>query len=92
MTTTPDNPASPADGRRKREWLVIENSSKRSPFFDGDPIKGFIPRDIVENELGIKLKPDGQCTWFTLEDGARMRAHPEWREGSDPEFAELANV
>lgn len=61
-----------------REWLVIEKSWQRSLFFDGDPIMGYIPRDVVEGELGIKIE-DGRCKWFTREDGERMRAHPEWR-------------
>lgn len=63
-----------------REWLVIENSGKHSPWFDGQPVMGYIPRDIVEGELGIKVEPDGRCTFFTAKQGEAMRAHPAWRE------------
>jgi hypothetical protein len=72
-----------------REWLVIENSWKRAVFRpDGaeNPI-GYIPRDVAEPLLGRKLDDD-RCTWFTREEGDKMRAHPEWRD-TEPPGAEL---
>ncbi len=59
-----------------REWYVIENSRNGS-VFGTDEIFGYIPRDVVENDLGIPHK-DG-CQWFTREQSDAMRAHPEWR-------------
>lgn len=65
-----------------REWLVIEDSGKNMVFASEEARtrKGYIPRDVVEGELGIRIEPDGRCTWFTREDGERMRAHHEWRD------------
>lgn len=65
-----------------REWLVIENSMKHSPFAeDADrQRKGYIPRDVVEGELGIKIEEDGRYQWFTAAQSLAMRAHPEWRD------------
>jgi hypothetical protein len=72
-----------------REWLVIESSYKNCVFApDGAYNSGYIPRDIVENELGIRVEPDGRNTWFTREDCERMRAHPEWRD-TMPEWSPL---
>lgn len=65
-----------------REWLVIEDSRNRSPFYFDDPITGYIPRDVMENELGIKIKDGWQ--WFTIEERDRMMAHPEWRTTLPP--------
>ena len=66
----------------QREWLVIEHSASRSVFASDEmrlnPVMGYIPRDVVEDELGIEIE-DGRCKWFRSEDGERMRAHPEWR-------------
>lgn len=62
-----------------REWLVIDNWSNHAVFGDHDGSKGYIPRDVVEGELGIKLLPDGGWTYFSRDDSARMHAHPEWR-------------
>ncbi|KKM81844.1 hypothetical protein LCGC14_1325640 [marine sediment metagenome] len=59
-----------------REWYVIENSRNRT-VFGTDEIKGYIPRDVVENELGISHKEG--CQWFTREQSEAMRAHLEWR-------------
>jgi len=59
-----------------REWYVIENSRNRTVFSGPDEIFGYIPRDVVENELGI---PHRKCMWFTREQSKAMRAHPEWR-------------
>lgn len=68
-----------------REWLVIEDSRKHAVFAPDDSQKpmGYIPRDVVEPLLGRKIE-DGRCTWFTKEDGEKMRSHPEWRE-TEPE-------
>lgn len=65
-----------------REWLVIERTTKRAVFGDPDAPDGYIPRDVVEGELGIKIGEG--CTWFTREQSARMRAHPEWRDTPPP--------
>jgi hypothetical protein len=77
----------PADGlninatevrERMREWLVIEDSRKNAVFATTEMQhpKGYIPREAAEALLGRDL--GGPC-WFTAEDSARMRAHPEWR-------------
>lgn len=68
-----------------REWLVIEHSRKNSVFAsDGEknPM-GYIPRDVAEPLLGRVIE-DGRTTWFTKEDGEKMRAHPEWRDTEPP--------
>lgn len=60
-----------------REWLVIESSWKNAIF--GPEVKepsGYIPRDVAEPLLGRDL---GGTVWFTREESALMRAHPEWR-------------
>jgi hypothetical protein len=49
--------------------------------------KGYIPRDVVEGELGIKIGLPGWHTWFTSDECARMRAHPEWCDTEPPESA-----
>jgi hypothetical protein len=70
-----------------REWLVIECAWKHAVFADhenGKEHEGFIPRDVVEGELGIKIKGSGLTTWFSREDGLRMRAHPAWRTTAPP--------
>lgn len=64
-----------------REWLVIESAWKNCVFArEGGYGKGYIPRDVVEGELGIRVESDGRNTWFTREDSERMRAHPLWRD------------
>ena len=81
-----------------REWLVIENSTKNCVFASDDAKtpRGYIPRDVVEGELCIKVESGYRCTWFSREDGEKMRAHPEWRETEPPgkiPFMELgANI
>lgn len=70
-----------------REWLVIGKTAGRSVFATEEmrQSRGYIPRDVVEGELGIKVESEeGRCTWFRREDCERMRAHPEWRE-TEPE-------
>ncbi len=62
-----------------REWYVIESSRKHSVFGE-EEIRGYIPRDVVEDELGI---PHQKNIWFTREQSETMRAHPEWRD-DDP--------
>ena len=71
-----------------REWLVIENSWKKSVFAsDEDQIPiGYIPRDVAEKLLGRDL---GGTVWFTKEDSKRMRAHPEWRDTPPPRWTPL---
>lgn len=74
-----------------REWLVIESSWKHAVFADhetGKEHEGYIPRDVVEGELGIRIEEDGRTTWFSREDGERMRMHPEWRS-APPEWSPL---
>ena len=58
-----------------REWYVIENSRNHT-VFGTDEIHGYIPRDVVEHELGI---PHQKCMWFTREQSEAMRKHSEWR-------------
>jgi hypothetical protein len=75
-----------------REWLVIESSWKQAVFADdgtGKDHEGFIPRDSAERLLGRNLvEPDGRVTWFTKEEGEKMRTHPEWRK-TLPEWSPL---
>lgn len=62
---------------KPREWLVIEDSRKNSVFSPDDmQPTGYIPRDVAEELLARDL--GGTC-WFTPEDSAKMKAHPEWR-------------
>ena len=66
----------------RREWLIIESSMKNG-VFASDEIrqrKGYIPRDVAERLLGRDL---GTVTWFSKDESAAMRAHPEWRD-SEP--------
>jgi hypothetical protein len=58
-----------------REWLVIEASTNKVVFATMKP-PGYIPRDAAESVLGREL---GGVVWFTSEESAAMRAHPEWR-------------
>ena len=69
-----------------REWLVIESSYKNAVFAPDSAKEpsGYIPRDVVESDLGIRIEPDGRCTWFTREDGEKMRVHSEWRTTLPP--------
>lgn len=62
-----------------REWLVIESARKHAVFTDEPERsrKGYIPRDVVEGDLGIKIEPDGRHTWFSREQLDTMHAHPE---------------
>lgn len=62
-----------------REWLVIESAYKNAVFAtDGNRVpKGYIPRETAEKLLGRDL---GGTVWFTREESAKMREHPEWRE------------
>jgi hypothetical protein len=62
-----------------REWLVIEDSRKCGVFSpaEANMTKGYIPRDVAEALLGRSMEG---TQWFTKEDTAKMRAHPEWRD------------
>lgn len=66
-----------------REWLVIESSMKNAVFVSNEERerKDYIPRDVAEALLGRKLSGN---VWFTREDSATMRAHPEWRDTPPP--------
>lgn len=71
-----------------REWLVIEDSRKNS-IFAPDSTKqpmGYIPRDAAEQLLGRELVSD-RVTWFTKEEGKKMRGHPEWRNDEPPAWS-----
>ncbi len=72
MSETPDRPSG-------REWLVIESSRKFGVFstVDDQKARGFIPRDVAERLLGRDL---GGTVWFTREESAAMRAHPDWAD------------
>lgn len=61
-----------------REWLVIDDSRKHAVFADPEwkKSKGYIPRDVAEKLLD---RPLGGNVWFTREEAAAMRDHPEWR-------------
>lgn len=63
-----------------REWLVIEDSGKNAVFASAEARtrKAYIPRDVVEGELGIKIEPDGRATYFTPAQIFAMKAHREW--------------
>ncbi len=67
-----------ANPKPMREWLVIDDSRKASVFAppEAQLPKGFIPRDVAETILGRRM--DGN-QWFTAEESAMMKAHPEWR-------------
>jgi len=58
-----------------REWYVIEDHAGKG-VFGTEKIHGYIPRDVVENELGIPHQEG--ATFFTREQSEAMRAHPEW--------------
>jgi hypothetical protein len=65
-----------------REWLVIQDS-RANGIFVPDKIrerKNYIPRDVAEKLLGRDLSGN---QWFTREESALMRRHPEWRD-TDP--------
>lgn len=75
-----------------REWLVIESSYKNAVFTpeDSKMPRGYIPRDVAEKLLGKDL---GGMVWFTREESAKMREHPEWLETLPPQSAsEIAEV
>ena len=52
-------------------WDVIEKPS--GVFRDGG-ITGYIPRDVLTQELGIDMTR--KYTWFNREESAAIRAHP----------------
>lgn len=66
-----------------REWLVIESSMKHAVFVPDEVRnrKGYIPRDVAEPLLGRDLSG---LVWFTKDESALMRAHPEWRDDPPP--------
>ncbi len=61
----------------EREWCEIEDSMSGGVFFKRKRVRGYIPRDVLENELGIDMS--GRYTWFSREQSEVMHAHPEWR-------------
>jgi hypothetical protein len=66
-----------------REWLVIESSMKNAVFADAElrDRKGYIPREAAEALLGRDL---GGMVWFTKDESAAMRGHPEWSDTEPP--------
>ena len=62
-----------------REWLIIEDSRKNGVFAPegSDKPKGCIPRDVAEKLLGRSMEG---TVWFSREESALMRAHPEYQE------------
>ena len=68
-----------------REWLVIEDSRKGSIFAPEPTVKGYIPRDAAEVVIGCDL---GGTVWFTKEESAKLRGHPEWRD-TEPTWSPL---
>lgn len=71
-----------------KEWYVIEDSRNGTVFFGEDKIFGYIPRDVVNNELGI---PHEDHMWFTRKQSLAMRAHPEWTT-DNPEQRQHSSV
>lgn len=69
------------DTSLRREYWVIEDSAKRMVFStpEQQKPKGYIPRAIGEEIIGRKTKKD-ECVYFTKEQSAAMRAHPEFKE------------
>lgn len=67
-----------------REWLVIESSMKHGVFASDETRnrKGYIPRDEAEKLLGRDLGT--RTVWFSREESAALRAHPEWRDNEPP--------
>lgn len=70
-----------------REWLVIESAYQTTVFATPELRKprGYIPRDAAEDLLGRDL---GGMVWFTKEQSAKMRGHPEWTE-DEPKWSPL---
>jgi len=64
-----------------REWLVIETSQAHSIFAANNEPAGYIPRDAAETLLG---RPLSGTVWFTKDESAKMREHPEWRNTEPP--------
>jgi hypothetical protein len=71
-------------GANMREWLVIDNWDNHAVFGSHEGRYGYIPRDIVEGQLGIELRPEGKWTFFSREQSEAMRAHPLWRDTEPP--------
>jgi len=75
-----------------REWLVIESSAKNMVFASDEQRaqKGYIPRDEAEKLLGRSLGTG--TVWFTKDESAAMRSHPEWRDTEPPPSGVGRNV
>jgi hypothetical protein len=60
---------------------VIESSGKNAVFATDEMRnrKSYIPRDVAERAIGRAII-DGPTTWFTREEGEKMRACPEWSD------------
>lgn len=69
---------SAAEIRTPVEYLVIQPSVQR--YSDGEnKVSGYIPRQVVEEELGIALSRNERgelCHWFTAEQAASIKEHP----------------
>lgn len=64
-----------------QEYWVIEDSMKNGVFATDvqQKLKGYIPRKAGEKIIGCKTRK-GECVWFTKEQMAAMRLHPEWKD------------
>lgn len=66
------------DIRLPVEYLVIQPSVQR--YSEGENrVSGYIPRQVVEEEMGIKLSTNERgelCHWFTAEQAEAIKAHP----------------
>jgi hypothetical protein len=66
-----------------REWLVIESTRGRGVFATEEHrnARNYIPRDVAEELLGRDL---GGTVFFTSDESAKMKAHPDWRDDEPP--------
>ncbi len=60
-----------------REYIIIESARKNGVFAskEDQKIRGYIPREIAEEICGRSM---AGTQWFTREESAAMRSHPEF--------------
>ena len=58
------------------EWCEIESHAGAGVFGKRE-VRGYIPRSVLENELGIDMSR--KAVWFNNEQSEAMRKHPKWR-------------
>lgn len=66
-------------GSGLREYMVINSSMMNVVFStpeDQVPL-GYFPRVIAEEILGRSMEG---VQWFTVEEGKKMRDHPQWKD------------